>query len=385
MWRPAPRDSGERLERQFQDERDPIVPAMDHGRMQRWVDALSWTPAETLLLCRHRRVGGEERVVTNSRRPPRGFELEYDLGCVHEFQLPGTAELIARGPQGFEVVPDPGDGTSSIPGPRSPETLGYVGEHRLPLLELLEIGFHEASGQWLLVSGDEDALREELGDVRPLGFVEAFPTLPRIPRSTHRIGLRPLLRTVDAAAFRHRVRAGEAPPGELSLELGAMHEEPQEGSIPIWIVDDRVVVGEAPPAPGAPSRSASLRWAAAPLSWRDLADQPLKRRAGLSARRLRAAAAATSDPGPQPGEPPAGYLWADPDGDFRQLLYVATHPVTGDQLVTPWPNEASDLGYGAATPIGWSARVAPATGSLGPRPVPIPWASRLGVTARRYL
>ena len=153
-----------------------------------------------------------------------------------------------------------------MPGPRGPSLLGFVGQSPLPLLDGLHAAWHPASGQWVLVSGEEDPLWAEVERPRHLGFVEAFPNNPRrAPHAERRIGLTRLVRTVDLAARRHRVGAGAAPAGTPSLELGALHEEPQTGSIPVWISDDRLVTGEPQPPAGA-DRRAALRWAAAPLT-----------------------------------------------------------------------------------------------------------------------
>jgi hypothetical protein len=84
-----------------------------------------------------------------------------------------------------------------------------------------------------------------------------------------------------------------------------------------------------------------------------------------------------------PDGPPAGYLWPEEGEGGRRALYAAVHPVTGDQLLTPWPLEAADMGYGEATFLGWVMSLAPVTGSLAARPVDVPWAARFGRTARR--
>ena len=105
--RPEPRGAGERLERTFQGERGPAVPSLKGDTVRRWASAVSWTPAETLPICRHRRAGGDERTFTNSREAPPGFALEYDLGSVHRFQVPGSAELHLGGPEGLRAHPRP--------------------------------------------------------------------------------------------------------------------------------------------------------------------------------------------------------------------------------------------------------------------------------------
>jgi glycosyltransferase involved in cell wall biosynthesis len=378
--RRPPRGSGEQLERTFQHEREPAVPSLPWDQVRRWAHAVSWTPAESMPICRHKRLDGEERRYTNRREPPPGFALEYDLGAVHRFQVPGSAELHLGGPDGFELIPEPADGGASVPGPRRPGTLGFVGQAPLPLLDALQAAFHPPSGHWVLISGPEDPLRAHVTEVRHLGFVEAFPNNPRrAPHVERRTGVIPLVRTVDLDARRHRIGLGAPAAGELSLELGGIHEEPQEGAIPIWIEDDRIVTAAPPEVPSAARRDA-LRWAAAPLAWRGDDAGPLPPRVRAAGRRFVTGLRGADADGPgTPAGPPAGYLLRPLEGGGRHELFAAVHPVTGDQLVTPWPIEAADMGYGEARSLGWAATVAP----LRARAVAVPWASRFGRSVRR--
>ena len=80
----------------------------------------------------------------------------------------------------------------------------------------------------------------------------------------------------------------------------------------------------------------------------------------------------------RPVAEPVGYLRPEGDGSQGHELFAAVHPVTGDQLVTPWPLEAADMGYGPVRSLGWAASVAPRSA----RPVAVPWASRFGRSAR---
>jgi hypothetical protein len=88
-----------------------------------------------------------------------------------------------------------------------------------------------------------------------------------------------------------------------------------------------------------------------------------------------------------PGGDAVGYLHRRPHGRAewpdRVALHSAIHPVTGDQLLTCWPAEASDMGYGPPVRLGYLDALAPVTGRLGVDAVPLPWASRLGLHARR--
>jgi hypothetical protein len=121
------------------------------------------------------------------------------------------------------------------------------------LLDSLEAAFLPAAGEWVLVCGPDDPLQEHVTERRHLGYVEAFPSNPRRPpHAERRLGLAPLLRTVDREARRHRVAIGAAAAGTLSLELGMLHDEPQDGSIPIWLADDRIATAAHPPRGRAP-------------------------------------------------------------------------------------------------------------------------------------
>jgi hypothetical protein len=236
----------------------------------------------------------------------------------------------------------------------------------------------------VLVCGAEDPLLPFVEQRQTLGFLEAYPNHPRLsPTLPMRpYGLRPLLRTVDAAARRHRYGVDVPPAGIVSLELGALHIERRRDSVPVWLSEDRLVVdGELAPGNGAADLRTGARWAAAPLAWRG--EGPLMPRARAAARRsvqlVRSATRASVDEVARGA--PAGYLWAS-DGPHRRALHVGIHPVTGDQLVTPWPREALDMGYQNVTRLGWASTV-PFTSAVEPRPVDVPWASRFGRAVRR--
>jgi len=77
-----------------------------------------------------------------------------------------------------------------------------------------------------------------------------------------------------------------------------------------------------------------------------------------------------------------GFLAREPAG-HRIPLFAAVHPVTGDQLLTPWRLEASDMGYTDLAVLGYMLAVAPVTGTRTIRQITVPWASRFGQNARR--
>src|SRR5439155_24645977 len=75
---------------------------------------------------------------------------------------------------------------------------------------------------------------------------------------------------------------------------------------------------------------------------------------------------------------PAGYLHTRAAPGRLELL-AATHPVTGDQLLTHHRLEAADMGYRDVVSLGFLLARAPVTGTLEPRRVAVPWASRFGL------
>jgi hypothetical protein len=378
---PIEKTAGERLEREERFKRPPAAPALPWDHVRRWVLSDSWMPPETLPLVRHRRLDRDERIVTNDRTPPPGYVIEFDLGVIHRFQPPGTAELRAGGDEGFSIMPDRDEGAPRLTTPRDPDCLGFLEQAAFPLLDAVERAFHRPSGQWVLVSGPEDPLLPVVEQRQALGFLEAYPNHPRhsptVPSRPY--GLRPLFRTVDTAARRHRYGVGTPPAGSGLLELGALHTEHRTDSVPVWLREDRVVV-DGDIAARATDLRAGTRWAVAPLAWRN--EGPLLPRARAAARRsVELLRGATDIPGAPGAEPPTGHLWSS-GAPHRRELHLAIHPVTRDQLLTPWPREALDMGYGNVTRLGWVA-IVPFTEAREARHADVPWASHFGRRARR--
>jgi hypothetical protein len=85
--------------------------------------------------------------------------------------------------------------------------------------------------------------------------------------------------------------------------------------------------------------------------------------------------------GADPASPSGLWLAHHPAPD-RVPVYRAAHPQTGDVLLTRWPLEGADMGYGEAELLGYAAAWPGATGSLDPRRVDVPWASRFGRAVR---
>jgi hypothetical protein len=184
-----------------------------------------------------------------------------------------------------------------------------------------------------------------------------------------------LIRTLDGD--RHVYRLAKPGPGLLVGELGSLLVD--AGDVPVWITPEgRVVTSEAPP-PGRmrPGTGAQLRWVLAPLAWRG----------GRGVRRLtavpRRAALVRRRPVPEerPSGPPSGYLHAR-EGEGRLPLWLAVHPITGDQLLTTWRYDALDMGYDEPTLLGHLEARAPVTGRLSASHPEILWASRFGQRVR---
>ena len=219
---------------------------------------------------------------------------------------------------------------------------------------------------------------------RPLhrhgGLEQPGPAAPWEEPGSARTGL---VRGLDLGARRHVYAVGAAPRGQTLGELGALERSEQAGTRPVWLTADRrLSLTVAPPPPPRPTAAVRLRWALAPLGWRESGAR--MRLATLGGRlaelvRRRQAPLATS-PGFEP-RTPAGWIHAEPGPD-RVPLYAATHAATGDQLLTRDPGEAADMGFGPAELLGYLAAEAPVTGSLGMHRLDIPWASRRGQRAR---
>jgi glycosyltransferase involved in cell wall biosynthesis len=356
------------------------LPAMPRD-VPRWAGTATWTPPQSLILTRHREQLGERRVVTTSRTPPRGFDLEYDLGCARVFALEGTERLIRLEDGGYATLPR-GDWSAA---PGGAEHLGYVESVGFVGLEPLILADHPRSGQRVLVSGFRDPLMNEIQPLQTLGFVEAFPANPPFPpHADSTFGLVGLTRSLDARARRHRAAVGELPEGEPIGELGGLLEDGGPPSIPVWIVEGTLVTGRHLPPLNRVRPTAAARWTLAPLAWRGFSSRMPKARA-LTRRAIASAVTVGRQRPravPEPDGPPAGWLMADGvPGTWP--LYAAYHPVTGDQLLSTNRYEAIAMSYGEPELLGYLWPAAPVTGSLDQAPVAIPWASRFGLEAPR--
>lgn len=388
-----PRTPAAVAEERWRLHQEPSLPGAPAGLVDRWRQHECWRPVEQLPLVRHRDPAGGF-TVTTSRIPPPGFVLDFDLGSVHRHQPPGTAVLRGDAAAGYSAELDADEGVPVLRAGRPDDVLGSVEQAQLPLLVALSSAFHPPSGTWTIVTDlPGDHLAGEVVDARALGFVEGYPNLPLAePLTDEPFGPVSLVRAVDRKGRRHRYGAGALPPaGVVDLELGSLLREPTRGAA-LVLAEDGTLAGR---------RTASARdlarWAVAPVAWRDTG--PLVPRLRAAARRGReglrreargeaaplTAAVPPGAPGAD-GAPPAGRIagWLLPDpGPERRAVHAATHPATGDVLLTPWPLEAADLGYGPAQLLGYAVLRRGVPGSHDRRPVDVPWASRFGRGARR--
>jgi hypothetical protein len=350
--------------------------------LRRHVGAIAWIPPDTQPLCRHRNLITGEYIITNDRLPPPGYALEFDLGSINSFSQLGTGRLERfDGPVGpdYRVL-----GLGQASGlPDDGDTLGFLELSPLPMLDSIHAALDPASNQRVLVSGDDDPLRDRAQLIAHLGWIESFPINPRKPPHAELpYRLRGLVRVLDLKARRHVYGVGFRPHGELVGELGGLREADSSESVPVWLAPDGSLLTDSyvPPV-GRPSPSAAVRWTIAPLAWRGLGPllprlRAVARRTFMSAVRLLKARSAPARHGD-----PIGYLYPE-GGPARVPLYVAHHPVTRDQLLTPYPMEANDMGYADITLLGYLVESACLTGSLELSRPTVPWASRFGWTAR---
>jgi hypothetical protein len=332
---------------------------------------------------RHVAIGSGQRVITNDRQPPPGHRIEFDLGVIQRFAPPGTIRLI--NPNGsFQVLP------RGAPRDARDRELGHLEEDPLPLFIGIERAVLPDGTETLVANSGRDPLRSQAQELQFLGMIESFPNEPvsSPPHTTLLSGV--LMRWYDAPARRHRYTTampGEQPsgPGRLSAELGRFCPTDEPGTLALVVGEDGYVcTARYRPSPAAPDLPQLARWSLAPLGWRGLGRRGARgrsaaRRTASSARiavRRRRRPARLQSEGHH-----LGFVYVA-SGPRRVELYSALHPVTGDQYLTHFPLEATDLGYGQVELLGYLAAAAPITGTLGGRQSGIAWASRFGLTAR---
>lgn len=373
----------DRLERELRSAEKPLFSGAS-ASVERWTRTPTWLPAATVPLVRSQRFGFEEWVVTSTAPPPEGYNPEYYLGVIHMRALQGTKRITRSREHGYVAVPLGGEPT----GDEMEESLGYVDEVAFSMLEPLLLCRHVRTGALLLICGEDDPLRGavEWPPLAVLGYVDRFPLNPRnVPTSPPtRAFLRGVLRTMDTVTRRHRVALGPAAHADdRTWELGALLDRDPGDGVGVWVDDEGRLHTES----YAPTRHPydirrTLRWIAAPASWRGFGRGQARTRA-IARRALDATHYTVDRPGiadqAVPDRNPEAWLMSSP-GPGRCPLYSAIHPVTADQLVTRDPSEARELGYRSVQLLGYALALAPVTGTLRRPRVSIPWGSRFGET-----
>ena len=305
--------------------------------MRRWEAAASWNPPETVPLCRHRALDGDDWIVTNSRQSPGGYRLEFDLGVIHRYAFPGTRRLVGDG-EAFTLTDD----ENELTGGR--QALGYVEQAPLPMLNVLELRRMPDSGKHVLVAGPDDPLFNWAEAVSTLGWIEAFPILPRhVPLHVGPWGAVALRRYVDG--WRHRYRTGERNGEAESVALGSLLREPGDALVELRVrADGRVETELATPSRASADPLLAARWMCAPLVW-DAPPPPrwAQRAVGSRARHLMRSRTRSRAMGRR-GHETLGWLRRAAATGYSPL-FSATHPVTGDQFLTRSQLEATELGY----------------------------------------
>jgi glycosyltransferase involved in cell wall biosynthesis len=387
--RHAEREPHRRLERTKMLWTLPAIPSLPWDAVGRWLGLRSWIPPETTLLCRHREIGGERRVVRANSAPPPGYSLEFELGAIQRFAPPGTARLVVDSDGIPRTVPRGSERAEED------EELGHLELAPFPMLLSLERA-ELPDGSVTLVVSEHDPVRDTAVRLEHLGYIEAYPNEPAFPpdERLHDHGRVGLLRCLDQRGRRHFYRVAKAgsteAAGEKTVgELGALHLTADPGSIAVRIdPSGRVSTDLYRPGRPAPSVPQLARWAGAPARWSRFGRYRGRVRAiarrgaeaaliGITARR-----GGVKDTTSHGDGGIVGYLYHD-GGSGRRALFAATHPVTGDQLLTSHRLEATDMGYVDVVRLGFMLEEAPVTGVNAMRRVAVPWASRFGLEARK--
>lgn len=313
----------------------PRLPEMDRGSVRRWEGLEGWMPSGTQPLCRHVDFNEIGRIVSNDRRPPPGYRLEFELGALQVFASPGTRRLVYAD-NGFELSDDQNALDEGRHG------LGYVEQEALPMLVPLELRRMHEPDRLVLVAGPDDPLFDLAEPVAELGWIEALPILPRGERlDSGPWGVDVLRRRAEGGAWRHRYGAGRPGDEPGAVALGSLYRHPGEGLVELLLRDDgRLASGLA--SPGRASRDPRKigRWVAGRGEAGEHATAP----AGVESRLRQLATSVTARRHANDAGVTLGWLRAE-DAPGCGALFSTTHPVTGDQLVTRFGQSAIDRGY----------------------------------------
>lgn len=338
----------------------PELPVLPPEAPRRYDPSRPWSPAGSVLLVRHRQIGSEHRIHSNSEHSPRGYELERRVGFVGNDPMPGSLRLTVEGDTLRISDPDHEPPVEQL-------VLGHIEQLPFVLLEPLELRRLRSTGQEVLCGDPADPIRGESDPVRALGYVETHPISPPTPGERHHTrGLRVLVRRLDPGLSRHvyeTLEPGEpAPPG--ATRLGSVWHRPGPGF---------TALADGPAGSYESSLRDTARWVVAPVRWAG---------ARWGARAAVARAARLRRPTPAPGSPgePVGYLRRDPAAHWSPL-FEAVHPVVGDRYLSRSALEAVDLGYALTRVAG---HVCDLGADRAPGTTDIPWASGFG-RRRRYV
>ena len=314
----------------------PRLPELTPGTVRRWEHSEPWTPPHTQLLYRFVDPKTQFRVILPDEHPPPGYRLERILGSTHLVSLPDTRRMVHAN-HTFKVVDRQGE---LVEGEYD---MGYVEQEQLMLMEPLELRRVGATGQETLVAGVDDPLVHDSEPLATLGWIEACPILPRPDDVLHTgpwavVSLR---REVDAGGWRHSYSVGAVGEGPDDGAIGSLRRYAGPGMIALRLRADGRLDSEFC-APGRASRDPRkiARWIAEPIR---RAGNPPGRGGVFSRVRHLATHHRDRRLAGDDGET-LGYLCRE-NIPGCSTLYSTIHPVTGDQLVTRFPQEATEAGY----------------------------------------
>ena len=351
----------------------PILPGIGSYRVPRWERIPTWLPPLSTIAMRYLEPQSGRRIVTNGGAPA-GFHLEHHLGALRSTAFEGTVRIVRVGDE-YMTVPR-GEWSSA---PEEAVEIGYAEVASLPGLDAIALAVHRSTGQQVLVSLSEDPLLSEVDLIEHFGFLDPFPLRPReTPFAERPLGLVGLTKTADSRARRHRYGLGTIPEGELLDELGGLATSDLGGSIGAWVVDGYLVTERYRPPTRRPSPVGAARWSVEPLAWRGTV--PTSTWAKVMGRRMLTSAGRAARPTRfelEPSGEPEAWLFESGRPGLAPL-HASHHPVTGDQLLTRSAEDAAQMGYSEPQLLGFVRSLAPLTGDLAHRPLPVPWARRFG-------
>lgn len=370
-WQPLPEDpANERDPLGLRPAAQPLLPGIDTYRVPRWEQVPTWMAPLSTVAVRYRERHGERRIVTNGGAPP-GFLPEQHLGALRSTAFEGTVRIVRDGER-YLAIPR-GEWHSA---PAGAVEIGYAEQAGLPGMAGLALARHLGTGELTLVTTPYDPLIPQVELLDHLGWLDPFPMHPLdTPFAERGPGLVGLVKTADHDARRHRYGLGALPAGELLGELGGLAASDRGGSIGAWIVDGYLFTESyRPPAAGG-GRISRARWSAEPLTWRGAV--PASTWAKAIGRRALTSVRPPAAPAGEPSGEPEAWLF-DLERPGMAPLFASHHPVTGDQLLTRSREDAAQMGYADPQLLGYVRQLAPLTGDLSHRPLPVPWARRFG-------